>query len=699
MPDQMNQDEKDLYLDVLKEGATPFDRFVSRGSMQDAVDIPGPRKNVDPYFFRAIRQTLQDKSTRLLPIIGSAGCGKTHAYWAYKAIEKRLSDVKKGIVDSDLPSNLPENWSIVYIPSPPAATRILFHCYTCLLDELTVDVLKTVAEKLIDRWGGFKKKKLGLFGGQDIEETIQVGIREYPGIFADAVKNLCIFVMDKERSPLAERWLLGEQLDDAELETLGVNSVIEDDDICLAMIKLICENAGKVIILYYDELESPYRMHGPEAEQKFLEILKRLYNEIKNVVIVTAVLKEIWPRLQEIMDQALRSRMEPERELKLFTLDDLLLYFAKAMAFFWSQNNLNPPADPLFPLNEAVLRILFNKTDGNARSIIKLIRMFIDKILEEDMTLEELVKESEKAPEVKETPEINASATATAGNTPAGALKPSTSSSPEPSNTSASAASSTPTNLMSQVEEMMKNEIYVIEANPSYVTGATLKSIKVLAEKFGKTVKIEQEYKFTIGKRSYSLPGMIEYNGKKHGVDIPAIKSFDRSGGVAAFYAAKRLTDAISTNIIEFGILIVPKGTGGAKYVSLLKRFAEKVYVFELSEDSAKFLIKQAIQQPSKEAYALVTHIFGPLPPYDAPVPPYDENKEVIASDDEEEGKEPAASTEPKSASTPAPAPASPSAETKTANTPAPAPASTPATQKPEEKKPASGTPPASDNK
>jgi hypothetical protein len=50
---------------------------------------------------------------------------------------------------------------------------------------------------------------------------------------------------------------------------------VEEDDVCLAMIKIITENLDRVLILYFDELESPYRMHGEIAEQKLLEILKK----------------------------------------------------------------------------------------------------------------------------------------------------------------------------------------------------------------------------------------------------------------------------------------------------------------------------------------------------------------------------------------------------------------------------------------
>ncbi len=599
---QMNEDEQELYLDVLRDGTTPFDRFVARGKMEDVVDIPGPRMNIDRYLFRAIRQTQADSSARMLPILGSAGTGKTHAYWAYKSIERklRLDDQE----ENTLSGNYPDNWRIVYVPSPPAAVRILLHVYTCLLDELTADILKVVSDNLVTRWGGHKKKKLGIFGGQDLDETIQNGIREYPGIFADCVKSLCIFSLDKERSGLAERWLLGEDLDEDDLDTLGINTVIESDDVCLAMIKLICENAGQSIVLYFDELESPYRMHGPEAEQKFLETLKQVYNNVKNVVIVLAVLKEIWPRVLETADQAMKSRMEQERELEFFKFDDLKLYFAKAMEFFWAQNNLNPPIYPLFPLNEQVLRVIYDKTDGNQRSIIKLIRLFVDKIVFDEMTLEEVIQtgKSDAVPVGTTTP------------TPVVAV-------PTASETTSSKEEKS---ILDKIEEMMKDEDYTIEANPASVAGAALKSIKVLAEKYEKDIKINMDFKFTVGKRSYGLAGVIEYEGKKYGLEIPSVKTFAKSGGVAAFYAVKRLTQAISTKSVDYALLIVPEGTGGAKYTSLLTQHAETIFKFEFNEDSAKFLIQQAIKQPSKEGKLIAERIFGKIPEYEPPIAPWE---------------------------------------------------------------------------
>ena len=319
----------------------PFSNFVSRGDIPDRIDIARPRSYIDREVYRLTRQTYKDRSARLIPILGSAGTGKTHAYHSFKDKER---ENKKKLEQSQEEQEIevgklePVDWSIIYVPSPPASIRVLLHVYTCIIEELGAELLDKVSDRLVRRWGGEKK---GLFQKPKAEEVIQQGIREFPGVFADCVKALVTYQLDKPKKALAERWLLGEDLEDEELTELGINSVLEEDDICLSMIKIITENLDTVLILYFDELESPYRMLGEVAERKFVEILNRVYNEVKGLVITIAVLKEIWPRIIEIADAPLRSRMEPEQELKPFSLNDLKIFFSKSMETFWDDNNLN----------------------------------------------------------------------------------------------------------------------------------------------------------------------------------------------------------------------------------------------------------------------------------------------------------------------------------------------------------------------
>ncbi len=595
MYSELSDEDKEMYLEVLRASPIlPFSNFVSRGNIPDKVDIARPRSYIDREVYRLVRETHRDRSSRLIPILGSAGSGKTHAYHSFK--DKERENKKKlehtGEVEEIEISQLePVDWSIVYVPSPPASIRVLLHVYTCIIEELSAEILDTVSEKLVrQKWGGEKK---GIFQKPKIDEVIQKGIREFPGVFADCVKALVTYQLEKNKKPLAERWLLGEELEPEELAELGINSVIEDDDICLAMIKIITDNLDRVLILYFDELESPYRMHGEAAERKFLEIIKRLYNEVKGLVIGVAVLKEIWPRILEIADPPLRSRMEPEQDLKPFSLNDLKIFFSKSMEVFWDENNLNPPLYPLFPLNEKLIEMIYEKTQGNPRNSIKLCRRFIDKVVMEEMTVDELL-------------EAGADIVATAAPPVMAEEEPIDFSKPR-------------TVIQKKIEEILAEEEYIIDVNPQSVAGAALKMIIKVGEQKGKQFTTQMEFKFMLGKRTQTLAALIEYDGKKWGLEIPSIKTFDRSAGVAGYYAAKRLKDALGENAIDAAVLIVPEGSGGAKYEMMLQNNPE-IHKFEINNQSGEELIANALTYPTREGWEIAKIIFPDIGEY-TPLP------------------------------------------------------------------------------
>ena len=582
-----------MYLEVLREAPIiPFSNFVSRGNIPDKIDIARPRSYIDREVYRLVQQTSRDKSSRLIPLLGSAGTGKTHAYHSFKDKERENSkklEEAEDMQEIEMGKLDPVDWTIVYVPSPPASIRVLLHVYTCIIEELGAELLDIVSEKLVKKWGGAKK---GIFQKPKIDEVIQKGIREFPGVFADCVKALVTYQLDKNKKGLAERWLLGEDLDDDELKELGINSVVEEDDVCLALIKIITENLDKVLILYFDELESPYRMLGEAAERKFLEILKRLYNEVKGLVITIAVLKEIWPRIIEIADAPLRSRMEPEQELKPFSLNDLKIFFSKSMEAFWDDNNLNPPLYPLFPLNEKLIELIFEKTQGNPRNSIKLCRRFIDKVVMEEMTVEELMEVGH---------EIVASAR------PRAEIEEEVIDFSKPRET-----------IKKTIEDILAEEEYSIDVNPQSVAGATLKCINMIGESNNKQFRTQMEFKFMLGKRSQTLAALIESEGKKWGIEIPSIKTFDRSAGVAGYYAAKRLKDAITEKAIDYGILIIPQGTGGVKYEMIFKG-NPNIHRFELNNEMGEKLIENALKYPTREGWEIATIIFADIGEYQPP--------------------------------------------------------------------------------
>jgi hypothetical protein len=384
------------------------------------------------------------------------------------------------------------------------------------------------------------------------------------------------------------------------------------------MIKIITRNIDRVLILYFDELESPYRMLGPEAERQLLEIIKRLYNEVSGLVIVLAVLKEIWPRILEIADPPLRSRMEPEQELKPFSLNDLKIYYSKAMENFWDKNNLNPPLYPLFPLNEKILKIIYEKTSGNPRNSIKLCKRFIDKIIMEEMSVEELAEAGEDIEPVSTPQKLSAT----------GASQPkAVEGTGEAVNETEISIKTTESRekIENEIEQILAEEEYAIKVNPQSVAGAALKSVIKIGEENGKKFKTEIEHKFELDGKSKTIAAFVQTEDKQRiGIEIPSIKDFNRSAGVAGYYAVKRLRDAIEAGKLDAAILIDSHETGGEKYTRMLEN-NDNINKVEINEDQGRDLIANALKYPSKKGWEIAKIVFPDIGEYNPPEEPKEE--------------------------------------------------------------------------
>lgn len=609
-----------MYLDILRESSTPFDRFVSHGHTKDPLemDIEKPRAQLERIVNRALRSTLTDQRGRFCPLIGEAGTGKTHYYWVLKERE----DTKEG-----------EKWRSVYIPSPPAQVRMLLHIYTCLVDELApMGLLRNVSKALVAKY-----RKRGFLGiGAGMREVISDATRDNPGVGGDVVRALITYEMaDSSRTRhIAERWLLGEPLSEDELEKAKLSSVIEDDDVCLATIKLFAEYSPQVLIFYFDELEIPFRSFGEEAEIALLESIKRIYNEIPNILIITACLDTVWTRIYEdqpdkpsLADAALKGRMENVARLLPFTVDDIQKFYVKAMRYFWEvEKNLSAPLNPLFPLNRQIFEHIHEKSHGNPRDAIKVIRDYLDKVLfgEEgvEVTREEIAtfEKEEVSEEVTASTEITTEVTTS---TETQAVEESTSSPVEATEATTEGAELPSEKLKKTlVHVAIEDDEYAIEVNPSAVTGAAADSISTMAGNLAKSVEIKIGFAFTVKGRAKNIAALVSEGETKIAIDVPSVKSFDRSGGVAAFYAINRCKDGITTGEFQKAILIVPRGTGGAKYSSVRDDNQETISVIEMNQKEAEDLIFHAKSEPSAKGKEIAGVIFPEVKPEVEEAPP-----------------------------------------------------------------------------
>ncbi len=554
---------------ILSSKRLPFETFVSKGKVPEDIDEQGPRKEIDSQIYALLKQISENKFTLIYTIIGASGSGKTHAFWAYyNQSQKLLEKKQKNLLDAD-----ECYWRIVYIPSPPSASRIILHIYTCIINDIGMEVIDNVSKKLVERWGGKKR----VFVQTDFNEIITRGIQENPGILSDCVKAMVYYQLDSKRKESAKKWLLGANIKAEEMERMEIKETVESEDVCLSMLTLIMGNLDFPVLLYFDEVESPYRMFGATAERKFLEIIRKIFNDVPNVLIVLSILKEIWPRISEVLNESLVDRIKKVVELKPFTVSDLKLFYAKTMKKFWESHGIKYPyegAPPLFPLNEEIFNIIIEKTAGNQRACIKILKQIMEDHIHENMSIEDLMQElkeqiaKEKQNAVQQTEQKNEQS-----------------------------AEST--------QEGFPEEDVTLQVNPASIVGAMLKSIEFYAKEHKLPIQIYFDQKFMIGKKSTTIPGVIKYNEKYFGVETPTIINFDKPSEMQTFYGLKRLKEAIQDKILEKAVLITPSIERTEKMKTLLEELKGKLFLIETTEALAEALIKNAITAPlsiTKEA-------------------------------------------------------------------------------------------------
>ena len=143
--------------------------------------------------------------------------------------------------------------------------------------------------------------------------------------------------------------------------------------------------------------------------------------------------------------------------------------------------------------------------------------------------------------------------------------------------------------LTAEQLEILEN--VTIDINPSSIIAAISSNLKQNFPQGGCSENVE----FTFKNKLRFLALLFTNSEYKIGIEVPSVKSFDKRGGVAAYYALSRLTEAKSEGVIDTGILIVPAGTSGKKYQSALQSAEHFVKIIEFNQVQAEALIKHGL--------------------------------------------------------------------------------------------------------
>ncbi len=276
------------------------------------------------------------------------------------------SDAKKNYIYNILKDKFPTQ-IVLYIPICPIYVRIFYHVYNCLIEELGFEII-------------------------DIINLDPQAIGQY-----DIYKAIYKYQQKSDNYDLVKRWFYEDKLNYNEKRELGLSTNISDDTNSLEIIKLITESFKNKLLFFFDDIELINEKYGKQygnkwgekAQVVFLNTLTSLYKEVKNIIILLPCTKESWQALLSYSNNYLRNLLESEK-IDFYDLEELKRKISKVMNFYWIQNNMRPPANLFFPLNDDLLEAFFEQAQGNLETFFNLSINRIEDILSGRFSSEDL---------------------------------------------------------------------------------------------------------------------------------------------------------------------------------------------------------------------------------------------------------------------------------------------------------------------
>ena len=400
------ENKKAKLLNILKIGINPFKKFVATGEIKEELGFVSSRKDL----MESISSIIRSNENFILPIIGDVGSGKTHLFWNLK---------NKLLFHNTFYISL-ENYRKFY-----------YSLYSEYIEELRVEFLRSIANKLCNEWGALERK-FGFFHVADINkvritafEKISKGFEDKIAL-NDIINAITAHQLDPYKKLEAENWLLGELMDFRDLAHLNLLYDLRKKSYAFTMLKIIIENSKKGSVLFIDDFEKIISLMKPEegseeifdpsyfygsegssldniAAQKILEKILNLQKirSIKIIITLNSIdsLEEIQRNIQEKEKKLLLTFKKP-LILSNFTEDDIFEFYRKNMKHFLKSVNYlkftEENTESYFPLNENILRNIYKKANGNPRQILKLLIKIFNEIIYSDDTLENIIQSYEK---------------------------------------------------------------------------------------------------------------------------------------------------------------------------------------------------------------------------------------------------------------------------------------------------------------
>ncbi len=404
----LHENNEARLLNIIRWGNNPFKKFVSTSEIKEELDLVKSRDNL----IRNIKSIIKQNNNFILPIIGDVGSGKTHLFWALK-------------------NNL-YYYNTFYISLVSVYRKFFYNIYSEFIENLGIGPLKFVVNQLCENWGALEKK-YGFFHVVDVEKVKQTAIKQlstkYCEIEAetliDAINGIITHQLDPYKKIEAERWLLGKLMDAKELSTLKLSHDLHKGKNAYILLRLLIENSKLGTILFIDDFEKiikimkpqddapeeifdPSWLYGTEkspndiaSEKIFTKIIQLQKIEGLRIIITLKSiesLEQIKKKYQDFDSELVPLIKEP-LFLKNFNEDDIFDFYTNTMSKFYNSIECNEFTqvfeDRYFPLNKLALKNIFDHTQGNPRTLIKILIKYFNELIDDEEDLDLILKKYE----------------------------------------------------------------------------------------------------------------------------------------------------------------------------------------------------------------------------------------------------------------------------------------------------------------